>query len=285
MIRRTFDNLGIVYASQLAEKNIDDLYKIVVWNEVNNIKVFRVTSSLFPWMSEYEFSELPNFASIKSKLKKVGTYVTEVGQRLSFHPGPFNVLASPKDDVVRRSLKDLNQHSEIFDLMGLQPSVYNKINIHVGGSYGDKKSALKRFCQRYAQLNLSTKKRLTVENDDKASQYSASDLFNGVYKNVGVPIVFDFHHYTFCTGSMSECEALELALSTWPENVRPVCHYSESKSIHENNDKIKLQAHSDFVFNKINCYDHNFDVVIEAKAKEQALFEYRRKWCDVRKAA
>jgi UV DNA damage endonuclease len=90
-----------------------------------------------------------------------------------------------------------------------------------------------------------------------------------------VPIVFDYHHHTFCDGGQSEQEALELAMITW-QGVKPVVHYSESKSLHESNDKLNPRAHSDYVTNYIDTYGNDVDIMIEAKAKELALLEYRK---------
>jgi len=92
----------------------------------------------------------------------LGEYARSTEQRLTFHPGPFNVLASPNPDVVAKTVRELNCHSHIFDLMGFEPSWENKINIHVGGAYGDRKSALARFCENFALLDDGTKQRLTV---------------------------------------------------------------------------------------------------------------------------
>ena len=87
----------------------------------------------------------------------------------------------------------------------------------------------------------SVKSRLTVENDDKATMYSVKDLYEGVYKVIGIPIVFDYHHHRFCTGDLSEQEALEMAISTWGD-IKPVVHYSESRNIEQEDDKIRPQA-------------------------------------------
>ncbi len=95
--------------------------------------------------------------------------------------------------------------------------------------YGDKESALDRFCKNFELLPESVKTRLTVENDDKASMYSVKELYDGIYKRINIPIVFDYHHHRFCTGGLSEQEALELAMSTWGD-ITPVVHYSESRS-------------------------------------------------------
>merc|ERR1712100_999958 len=104
------------------------------------------------------------------------------------------------------------------------------MGIHIGGAYGNKKAAMKRFCVNFKFLPRCVKKRLTVENDDRATLYSVKDLYEGVFKVIGIPIVFDYHHHNFCNGGQSEEEALNLAVSTWGD-IKPVVHYSESRSI------------------------------------------------------
>ena len=98
-----------------------------------------------------------------------------------------------------------------------------------------------------------------------------------IHEKIGIPIVFDYHHHKFCTGGLSEKEALKLAISTWPKNIKPVVHYSESKSVHEKNNKIKLQAHSDYINNIPNTYGYDLDIMVEAKAKELAIADFLKK--------
>ena len=272
MIKRTFKAKGIPYASELAEFNTRNILPILQWNNQNNIKVFRISSCVLPWGSEYEIEDLPDANKIKKNLAKAGQYAIDNGIRLSFHPGPFNILTSPKEHVVKNSVTDLRMHGRLMDLL-LQPrSRWAKINIHIGASYGDKVSAIDRWCKNYELLPESVKTRITLENDDKASMYSAKDLYE-VYERLGVPTVFDYHHHKFCTGGLSEEEALKVAASTWGD-VTPQCHYSESKAINENL-KVKPQAHSDYIFNRVDDHGLDLDVVFEAKAKEQAILKYR----------
>ena len=170
MIKRTFKERGIAYASELAMQNIKDLKKILEWNEENGIKFYRMSSDVFPWMSEYEFKDLPDYHEICYLLDTAGEYATLNGHRLTFHPGPFNVLGSPKAKVVDKTIKELNQHSQMMDLMGFFPSHYNKINIHVGGTYGgDFEGTASRWVKNFYRLDENTRSRLTLENDDKAS--------------------------------------------------------------------------------------------------------------------
>ena len=106
-----------------------------------------------------------------------------------------------------------------------------------------------RFCKNFEKLPSNVKSRLTIENDDKASMYSVQDLYDGIYKRIGIPIVFDYHHHRFCDGGLTEREAFELAYSTWPEDIIPAMHYSESMAIEQNNPRVKPQAHSNLVYN------------------------------------
>ena len=193
------------------------------------------------------------------------------GVRVTSHPGPFNVLVSPNENVVENTFQDLTMHGDVFDFMGLSRTHYNKINIHCNGVYGDKISAMDRFCKNFQQLPESVKTRLTVENDDKASMYSVKDLYEGIHKRIGIPIVFDYHHYKFNTGGQTEQEALELAISTWPDDIVPVVHYSESRSEEQLDESIKPQAHSDLIKQLPNTYGHNVDIMVEAKHKELAI--------------
>ena len=273
MIKKTFLERGLNYAGELSLKNVEDLFNILEWNNKNNIKFFRLSSDIFPWASEYGIENLPNYKEIKIILMKCGKYVLKKNIRLTAHPGPFNVLVSPRADVVNNTIIDLEIHGKMFDMLGLSRSPYNKINIHCNGVYGDKISAMNRFCKHFKTLSDSVQTRLTIENDDKASMYSVKDLMF-IYDRIGIPIVFDYHHHKFNSGGLSEKEALELAISTWPKGVKPIVHYSESKRLHENNMLIKEQAHSDYINELPNLYNNNVDVMIESKAKELSILPY-----------
>jgi UV DNA damage endonuclease len=281
MIKRTFKAKGIEYASELGLGNAKDLFTIVKWNNENGFKFFRITSNLFPWSSEYKLSDMPDYEEICNILSDVGKYVKENDMRITCHPGPFNVLTSPHEHVVDNCIVDLSIHGEVFDLMGLSRTPFNKINIHIGGAYGDKTSAMERFCTNFHRLPESVKTRLTVENDDKATMYSVQDLYDGVYTKIGIPIVFDYHHHRFCDGGLSEKEALELAMSTWG-NIIPVVHYSESRSIEQEDPKIRPQAHSDYIYDYIDTYGNRVDIMVEAKAKELAVLKYKEIHDDTR---
>ena len=277
MIKRTFQEKGVEYVSELALQNVIDLNHIIKWNEQHNIKFFRMSSEIFPWASEYKWEDLPDIKMIKVWLENAGLMAEKYGQRLTSHPGPFNVLVSPNPKVVDNTITDLSIHGDIMDFMGLSRTPYNKINIHCNGVYGDKESAMGRFCKNFERLPENVQTRLVVENDDKASMYSVKDLYEGIHKKIGIPITFDYHHYKFNTGGQTEQEALELAMSTWPNGIVPAVHYSESRAEHLLDESIKPQAHSDIINDLPNTYGKEVDVMVEAKSKELSILPFIEK--------
>ena len=273
MIKRTFQSRGADYAADLALHNVKSLLKIIQWNAENSVYVYRMTSCLFPWMSEYEFGDLYNFSEIADMLDRAGRFAMSTGQRLSFHPGQFCVLASPTDSVVDATITELNKHAEIMDWMGLPDTPESKINIHLGGAYGDRDAAMARFCKSFQRLGTTTRSRLTVENDDKPSMYSVKMLYDGIYQQINIPIVFDSHHFSLGPQDQSYRDAFYLARSTWGD-IKQTCHHSNSRKLYDD-PTARVMAHSDYLHTPFENFGEPVDVVLECKAKEQALLKYR----------
>lgn len=271
MRKATFEDRGLAYASELAYKNAEDLIKILKWNAENNVKVFRIGSNIFPWNSEYKLSELPNLLDIAKLLSEAGDIIRNTGQRVSFHPDHFVKLASSKPEVVRRSIKDLDHHDEIFEMMNLPVGHYYPLNIHVGMNFSE--HIVDNFIHRFQYLKDSTKNRLVVENDDKANSFSVRQLFTEIYSRIGTPITFDYFHHEFHPDGLTSEEAAILAASTWG-NVKPLFHYSESKNLNENVQG-NPRAHSDYAFQVIDDYGLDIDIDLETKAKELSWFKYK----------
>ena len=276
MIKRTFKAKGVPYASELALKNVQALKKIIEWNGTHGIKVYRMTSCLFPWFSEYDIFTMPDIDAIADTMSDAGKIAMSGGQRLSFHPGPFNCLASPNEGVVQKTIAELDAHSIQMDLMGLPQSPQAKINIHIGGAYGEHDKALDRFCRNFDRLLPSTKSRLTVENDDRASLFSTKMLYHGVSSRIGIPIVFDSHHHELGPQDSTYKEAFYMARETWEKRgIKQQCHHSNSKKKYEDN-TVRASAHSDWYYTPFENFGEQVDVVLECKKKEQALFKYRK---------
>lgn len=274
--KKTFQEKGLSYVNELAIKNVTDLIEIIKWNYQNGYTVYRMSSNMIPWMSEYELIDLPKYKQLKKLLKGAGTLTKKYKQRLSLHPGPFNVLGSPNPDLVTKTQKELRQHGEIMDMMGLEQSRKYPINIHCNGVYGDKIKTLNRWCSNYLNLTKSAKNRLVVENDDKASMYSVQDLYDIIFSKIKVPITFDYHHHRFNNGDLTEKQAFLLAKSTWDYyNIKPLFHYSSCRKTFEDPD-CKAQAHADYVYEKINTYNSDVDIEMEAKSKNLAVEKYKK---------
>lgn len=300
MRKATFQTKGLEAVEDLIIKNLDDLQAIFDWNVLNGFQLFRLSSDMFPWKSEWTWTDLPNWTTIENKLSKLGAFAKQHNFRLTMHPGPFNKLASDKPGIVQATIRELIDHAEVLDLLGQPQDHRAVINIHVGGIYEGKDKALARFIQNFKLLPTIVKNRLTVENDDRPGFYSTAELYNGLYKEIAIPIVFDFYHHRVYSSVLpfqfrsslqdvpwwsilQEQQALQQALSTWPDRITPLTHWSESRRIEQNDFKLSVTAHSDLVTGPFPPYMYTknwrmantqphyvFDVDIEAKLKERA---------------
>ena len=177
-------------------------------------------------------------------------------------------------------IRDRDKHGIIFDLMGLPRSPAAKINIHIGGAYGDRPAAMDRWCKNYERLSESARSRLTVENDDKPALYSTKMLYDNIVKRTGTPIVFDSHHFACGPQDSSYAEAFLMACDSWPNDIRPQCHHSNSRKKYED-PTARENAHSDWYYEPFDDCGFSVDVVLECKKKERALFKYLRDFVDV----
>jgi UV DNA damage endonuclease len=270
-------NFRLQRAGELAVKNSADLLPILKWNAENNIKFFRIGSDIFSFMDHpdlgYTLEEMDSNHSrdITANFAAAGEFAKANGMRLSCHPGPYTCLASPNPKIVEKSITSLRMHSLVADLLGYGEEF--AINIHVGGVYEDKATTAKRFVEVYQQLPPLLQKRLTLENDDKASMWSIQELYDMIYKHCGVKLVLDVHHHRFCDGGNTVQAAAQLAFSTWTGfSEIPKVHYSESKP------DSRPQAHSDYIKEPIPllCNHTQYDIMIEAKAKDLALIHYKK---------
>lgn len=269
-------NFSIEKAATLALQNVKDLLTILKWNETNKIRVFRITSDLFPRLTDpycsYTIDDLSTSKEIKNELANIGQFAKKHMHLLSFHPGPFTVLGSPNIKYRESSLKEIETHSLICDLISAQAKTLDiPINIHVGGSYNETfNETATRFIQCFNKLSKNAKKRLVIENDDKRSGWSVRRLYNLLYKKIHIPITIDLHHWLFCHDRFTMKEDFYLAKKTWGKRSNQV-HYSESAT------KKLMPAHSKYIKNKLpnfiirtpRCHIH-----FEAKAKEKAVLKY-----------
>jgi UV DNA damage endonuclease len=231
----------------------------------HGIGAFRVNSQILPLKTHpdlgYQLGALPGGRAIIQRFRACGEFARSAGMRLLFHPDQFVVLSSPNPQVVESSLKEIEYQAEVAEWIGA-----DAINVHGGGSYGDKQAALERFAQNLKRLSASARQRLTVENDDKI--YSPQDLLP-LCRATGVPLVYDVHHHRCHRDQWSEEEATREALSTW--NREPVFHIS---SPIEGWNGPKPERHHDYIdIHDFPVFWQELDVTVEveAKAKELAI--------------
>ena len=256
--------------STLCLANADALLAALTFCDTAGIGCFRINSQILPVKTHdecgYDVADLPDGPEILSRFKACGTFAKERGIRTSFHPDQFIVLNSPKPDVVDRSVAELEYQAEVAEWVGA-----DVINIHGGGAYGDKPSALAAFARNLARLSDRARTRLTVENDDVT--YTPADLLP-VCRNEGIPLVYDVHHHRCNQDNISIEEATEQALKTWKRE--PLFHIS---SPIEGWDGPKPRRHHDFIDIRDfpECWrGMKLTVEVEAKAKEVAVLKLKR---------
>ena len=272
MVKRTFDARGLAYASELAALNLEDTARVLEWNLSRGIMVYRMSSDSLPWMTHYRLPELPGWQRIEAALRRMGELVLGSGMRVSFHPGPFCVLASENPEVVVRTVDELDKHAEVMDLMGLPATHEFPINIHLGSTRPTREGVAARFCGNLALLGATCRARLTVENDDSPSQYSVRMLHRLVYEGTGVPIVADSLHHACHPDGQTWAEALAMASSTWG-GCRPMCHHSSSRRLHED-PASRAEAHADYLYEAFDPCGLDVDVELECKQKDLAAIRY-----------
>lgn len=264
---------GMDVVSERALSNIQTLKKVIQWNHKNGIIFYRMSSGMFPWWTRYKFQQLKDWPEIKELLVEIGKMAVEYNQRLTFHPSHFTVLGSLNPVTRRTARTELERHSELLDVMGFEPSHYNKLNIHIGTAQNGKEDSMERWIKSFQKLSKNCQARVVVENDDKENMYSVQDLYHGIYKKVGVPITFDtLHHEVGAQSGLTTSQAAQLANTTW-KNGNFVIHHSSKKKIYEDSSS-KIVAHADWIYEEIQDFGTNAWIMCECKAKERAVLDY-----------
>ena len=253
------------YISRLCLDNADSLMKALDYCREHSIGAFRINSQVLPLKTHpqmgYDIEELPGSGKLIASLKACGEFSRKHDIRTSFHPDQFTVLNSPKPDVVHRSVLDLEYQAQVAEWVNA-----DVINIHAGGVYGDKSSAVSRLIKTIDTLPDPVKKRLTLENDDKS--YSPSDLLP-VCHHLNIPMVYDVHHHRCFPDSLSVDEATQKAMETW--NREPLFHLSSPR---DGWGAPNPRMHHDFIdINDLprDWLHKDITVEVEAKAKELAI--------------
>ncbi len=251
----------------LTEQNLKNTIRILHYNIAHGIDVYRMSSSLVPLATHPEV-KWDFVTPFKALFKEIGALVQKHHLRVSFHPNQFTLFTSPQEHVTANSISDMTYHYEMLKAMGIHNDA--TINIHVGGTYGNKEKAISSFNENFVKLDKDIRMQTTLENDDKT--YTAEETLR-ICEQHGVPFVFDYHHHWANPGDGDYKELLPRIFATWERTGKvPKFHLSSPKS-----EKL-IRAHADYVeldfalpfIKALQAFGKSADIMIEAKAKDQA---------------
>lgn len=272
--------------------SISMLHDILTYLSRNRIRMYRISSDFVPYGTH---PDMPQFQGqineCRARLAELGAEARRLDIRLSLHPSQFVVLNAADEEIGRKAVADLLQQSELLDAMEMGPEAV--VVTHVGGIYGDKQASLDRFVERWRGLPEPAKRRVVVENDERL--FSAVDTLH-IHQHIGVRLIFDYLHHMVNPGGLDLTDALRECLHTWPADQMPKIHFSsprtEMRTVERKNPATGrketvylpplVSQHADylnpleFMMFMERAAGTQFDVMLEAKAKDLALLALRR---------
>ncbi len=253
---------------ETVENNLSCLLKILKFNVENAILFFRITSDLVPFAS-HPINWIDWASHFKEELREIGGFIKANNVRISMHPDQFNVLNSPDENVFERTVAELSYHAQVLDTMNLGEDA--KIQLHVGGVYGDKARSMDRYVSRVGQLPKAVRQRLVIENDDRL--YTLQDCVS-LSSEVGIPVIFDtFHHQLNGSGEGVQ-EAMVLVGPTWKSvDGIPMVDYSSQSAGQRRGHHAESLDSSDFQQFLHQTSPHDFDIMLEIKDKEASALK------------
>ena len=250
--------------TELIKHNLNALEKMIDYNIDNQVELFRISSSLIPFGSN-PVNRISWWEIFEKQLKKIGKKIAKSGMRVSMHPGQYTVLNAADENIVTNAIADLDYHARIMDSLGLSPE--NKIILHIGGVYNDKKQAIKRFLKNYQRLDETVRKRLVIENDDKS--YTISDVLI-IGKALDIPVVFDNLHHQVnpCEENRPDSDWIDICKTTWKnQDGLQKIHYSQQHPDKKAGSHSKTIAITEFMAYYQELYGRDLDIMLEVKDK------------------
>lgn len=254
------------------KSNLNALKEILTYNIKNNIHFFRLSSKLIPLATKSDviFDYIDPYKDYYHSIAKI---IKDNKLRIDFHPDEFCVLNSTKSEVVKNSIAILEYHYNLLKALEIK----NKILVlHIGGNTFGKKNSISRFINNFNTLSKDIQESIAIENDDKIF-----NIMDCVYisKNINVPVILDYHHHICNHDELDINDYLKDILSSW-HNATPKMHFSSPK----NKTKKDFRSHNDYInvddfinfIDLLKPFNHDVDIMIEAKAKDEALFRLVR---------
>jgi len=243
--------------------NLTCLQKILAFNVENELYFFRISSDIIPFAS-HPLGTFPWATHFASQLQAIGNFIRQHGIRISMHPSQFVLLNAQRPEVVQNSIAELAWHCQLLDAMMLDTTA--KVQIHVGGMYGDKVSSIKNFIACYQTLADFIKQRLVIENDDRL--FTVTDCL-AIYQAVGIPIIFDNLHHECHSDGETLLQAMHACAKTWAQrDGLPMVDYSSQEPgarLGKHAEALD-DAHFSAYLQQTKTLD--FDIMLEIKNKE-----------------
>ncbi len=263
-----------VAISELSERilqNFKMTLNTIRFCQLNDIQGYRVSSSLAPILTHknvnLRIADLPNYSAIRAVCESIKSLLAAKPLRLSAHPSEYITLSSDNPDCINNSILDLQQHAEVFDLLGLPEDYRSPLNIHVRQESNNPQALADKVLRVYDSLQDSIRKRLVLENNDNAKGvWGVKNLIKYFNSSRGIPITYDSLHHSILHDNMTAEEAFNAAYDTWPTT--PLFHYSEGID--------GTRKHADMPTNTPVNYGKEVYWDVELKNKCQAIFEIRR---------
>lgn len=279
LILKTLSEKGIDELKTRVTQNLKDTIELIKWNESKGIRVLRLSSGMFPHKSNPKAEDY-TYDFAKELLLEIGNTARKFNHRLTFHPGQYNVVGTPNEATFKQTCVDLAYHADVLDLMEMDNQ--SVMVVHGGGLYGDKEKTIERWCERYPLLPKNVQKRLVLENCEKC--FSVEDCLR-ISKCVNIPVVFDTHHYECYNKLHPEHKAkpaseyIETILESWKRRgIKPKFHVSEQGSGRVGHHSDYIEVIPEYLLEIPDKYGIEIDIMIEAKAKEQAIFKLYEKY-------
>jgi UV DNA damage endonuclease len=248
-------------------KNLACLKQILAFNLRHELLFFRITSDLVPFASHL-VNQFNWQAHFQPQFLEIGQFIAEHGIRISMHPDQFTLINSLDTAVFARSVKELEYHADVLDLMRLDTTA--KIQLHVGGIYGDKGKSMQRFIERFETLDEGIRSRLVIENDDRL--YTLRDCLR-IHERTGIPVLFDVFHHEINSSGETVRDALAIVAPTWTERDGvPMLDYSSQEPgerTRKHAETIDL-AHFKRVLEAVRDAHVDCDLMLELKDKEKS---------------
>ncbi len=255
----------------LIRQNFNNLKEILKYNYCNNIHFYRLSHNLIP-LATHNDVPFDYIKPYQKEWKELGDYIKKYQIRVDTHPDQFCVLNSNKKNVVKNSITMLEFHNKIFEAMHIE----GKAVLHVGGAFNDKDKAIRTFIRNFNKLDEKIQKTIILENDDKT--FNVKDVLY-ICETLNIPMVLDYHHFNCNNDGENIKDYLPRILATWDnENLKPKMHFSTPRNSKEKRSHSEYINSDEFIafINVIKEFNKDVDVMLECKAKDEALFRLMR---------